>query len=163
MTDIKGQESFYKISADEVLKNIATARDRHREVRLKIANNLLERKALRAEESKAHSELMQSIGGDSAQQELAEVKKQREIDSLKREGPSTGKSRSDAWKAAIRNAALATLKAAGGELSNMDLASLIGQDPHGLSGLLSGMEEIEKTRMGRINNEVVGWKLKGTK
>ncbi len=142
---------------------IDAARAKWVKVRLAIAENLTQRKLLRAEESKAHGDFLVATGGDTLQRELELSDDHQKIEQLQGTSPETSALIAKRRRETIEAGAIRVLKAAGGEMSNKDLASLLNQDSHGLSGLLSQCDSIEKTRMGRQRNEIVAWKLKETK
>ncbi len=163
MNDIAGQESFYKVTAEERLRLIEEANAKLQAINDEIAANLTARKKLRESASLANAELLTSTRSGSTQRmlEFAEAKKKIDNTEISIKGADdTISKRNQRVRAAIHDASIAALRAAGGSLSNKDLASLIGQDSHGLSGLLCDCDLIEKIRTGRMNNEVVAWKLK---
>ncbi len=160
MKDLPGQTALYTVSADEQLRLIREAKKRKVDIKVELHKNHEIRKLLRVDYVKACDELDRAEGGENLQMRIAEIKQEESTQSAVITSRETSQSVLAARRKRVEQGAVRTLKAAGGLLSNKDLASLLNQEEHGLSGLLTECAELEKITTGRIGNDVVSWKLK---
>lgn len=156
--ELKGQEHFYSISPEEKLQRI---RDKSDAVAKKTREMLQARAAyakLQAEEKEAKLDLNAEVGTPGRQEILAELKEEIKLDdtvlTLVTNNAMSDKRRKDVEYKAIR--ALSAV----GIITNMDLAAMINHDSHGLAGVLSKCEHVERVHDGNLNNERMSWRLK---
>ncbi len=157
--ELKGQESFYTITPEEKLARIQRCSE-NVEQRLR---TLLEARAayVKGKEDfrKADMELKAELGTAGLQEKIeGELKKAKEQDGEPGLADTLEKivtnRRNDTEFKALR------YLAACGTTSNMDLALVVKVDPHGLAGVLSKCEQVEKVHDGNLNNERMLWRLK---
>ncbi len=157
--ELKGQESFYTITPEEKLSRIQKCSE-NVEQRLR---TLLEARAAyvqgKEDYRKAQLELNGELGTAGLQEKIeGELKKAKEADG----GPGFADTLEKIVTTRRNDTEFKALRylAAVGTVSNMDLALVVKVDPHGLAGVLSKCDKVEKVHDGNLNNERMLWRLK---
>jgi hypothetical protein len=160
---IKGQQNLYEQTdaeriarVDKAVKRLATAEMEKAKARAIYVE-------WKREVDEANAELKISSGLDGLQlridNALAEMRDKDTVIT----SAETSQTLSDRRRKRVEEGAIRALTAAGGKLTNKELAALLGVDAHGLSGLLSKCEQIERFHDGNIQNESMSYKLKEKK
>ncbi len=156
---LKGQETLFQITPEEKLQRI---REKSDAVTAKTREMLQARQAyakLQAEAKEAVLDLNAEVGTPGRQEILAELKSEAKLDETVLE---TNANRDKERRERVEYKALRAI-AAVGLITNLDLARMINHDPHGLAGVLSKCDHIERIHDGNLNNERMSWRLKNPK
>ncbi len=159
--ELKGQEYLYTITPEEKLQRI---REKSEAVTSKTKEMLQARAAyakLQSEQKEAMLDLNAEVGTPGRQELLAELKAETKLDDTVLT-VVTNNAISERRRADVEHKAIRALKAVG-IITNMDLAKMINHDAHGLAGVLSKCEEVERVHDGNLNNERMSWRLKAEK
>ncbi len=158
--DIKGQQSLYTQTAEDRIARVEKAVVELAEAEREFSVIREAYVAGRAKKIKALGNLKSASGFDGHQVQIDLEAKQRKDRELAISTVDTTESILERKRVEAEYIALRRLRAAGGVMTNMELAPLCNRDEHGMAGVLSKCVHVEKFHDGNINNQRMSWRLK---